>query len=546
MRNKTPQPAPLDLPPMKISPVRIYGQLCGPMGQPVQYMTIRLKAITTTQEIVQEIWSEATTDVNGNYDFSVAPGKYAVFFERQNYKQRVRNIHVYADSAPGDLQSFMLSPSADLLTPVIVLEVKAALHEATAAMLRARQWAENPVDEPVLDFEKGAGPEFSSYHWACKAKELLDNDININWRGEWGPTTAYKYRDAVRWRPDASTAFSSYYCLEDNTGTAPPTIAVGENESWSLMAAGGEKGIDGADSTVPGPPGPPGADGADGADSTVPGPPGPEGPPGPAGAGGVSALGFGAVRWAENGGETAEFADGSVLTGGGDFGSDNGTYFYRQLKYCLDGVWVGASYTTPTISSLGMTPVTPPSALRTLSNLRTYTPENALPGIQYLIDDNGYDYYEAYPNLTGNIFIAYDSATGQIRQIDARPWGFSSPEGLSITGLDTIPADCDIQGGWYFDGVDVYLVSPPVTHQAREIRDGFLAATDPLVIADYSINDVYLSTEQREILFSTRLEFKRWPAQEGWPHIPLPIVPQWISDELNARGYTLPAWPQQG
>ncbi|MFX2611940.1 prophage tail fiber N-terminal domain-containing protein [Enterobacter mori] len=153
MRNRTPQPAPLNLPPVEITPIRIYGQLKGPMNQPVQYMTIRLKAITTTQLIVQEIWSEATIDVSGNYDFSVTPGKYAVFLERQNHKERLRNIEVYSDCAPGDLQSFMLSPSQDLLTPVVVLEIKAALHEATAAMLRARQWAENPVDVPVLDFK---------------------------------------------------------------------------------------------------------------------------------------------------------------------------------------------------------------------------------------------------------------------------------------------------------------------------------------------------------------------------------------------------------
>jgi hypothetical protein len=124
------------------------------------------------------------------------------------------------------------------------------------------------VDVPVLDFEMGAGPEFSAYHWAHKVKEMLDTDTNINWRGEWDPAIAYEFRDAVRWRPDANTAFSSYYCIEENAGTEPPDIITSENVAWSLMVAGGENGLNGADSTVPGPPGAAGPLGQNGADAT--------------------------------------------------------------------------------------------------------------------------------------------------------------------------------------------------------------------------------------------------------------------------------------
>lgn len=251
MRNRTPQPAPLDLPPVNNDPIRIYGQLFGPMGQPLAGLRILLKAITTTAVILQETWSESTVDLNGNYDFSVMPGKYAVFFERRGRKERVNNIYVYSDSAPGTLQSFMLAPAADMLTPLMVLEVKASLEEATAAMLRARQWAENPVDVPVLDFEQGAGPEFSAYHWAHYAEELINTDTNINWRGEWDSTTQYAFRDAVRYQG------SSYYCIEGNTGTVPPDITTADNAAWSLMSAKGDKGNPGDASTVPGPAGPP-------------------------------------------------------------------------------------------------------------------------------------------------------------------------------------------------------------------------------------------------------------------------------------------------
>lgn len=276
MRNRTPQPSPLDLPPVSNNPIRIYGQLLGPMGQPLAGLRILLKAITTTAVIMQDTWSESVVDQSGNYDFSVMPGKYAVFFERRGRKERVNNIDVYSDSAPGTLQSFMLAPAADMLTPLMVLEVKAALEEATAAMLRARQWAENPVDVPVLDFEQGAGPEYSAYHWAHYAKELIDTDTNINWRGEWNSSTQYAFRDAVRYQG------SSYYCIEGNFGTAPPDISTADNAAWSLMAAKGEKGVDGQDSTVPGPQGPVGPQGPQGQKGDT-------GPQGPAGADGTSA-----------------------------------------------------------------------------------------------------------------------------------------------------------------------------------------------------------------------------------------------------------------
>jgi hypothetical protein len=85
-----------------------------------------------------------------------------------------------------------------------------------------------------------------------------------------------------------------------------------------------------------------------------------------------------------------------------------------------------------------------------------------------------------------------------------------------------------------------------IAEQARSIRNRFIRATDPMVITDYSIHDEYLTSLQREELFAVRMSFKRWPAEAGWPHIPLPVVPQWISDELSTRGYALPAWPLQG
>jgi hypothetical protein len=211
------------------------------MGQPMNNVKILLRAVSTNQQIVQQTWSEAVTDSGGSYDFSAYPGKYAVFLEQRGKPDRLNNIYIYSDSAPGSLQSFMLAPSPDQLTPLMLLEVKASLEEATAAMLRARQWAENPINVPVLDFEQGAGPEYSAYHWAHWAMQVLDEDTNINWREGWNSATAYVFRDAVRYQG------SSYYCESANTNQVPPPVTAPDNQYWSLMS---ERGGDGAASSL--------------------------------------------------------------------------------------------------------------------------------------------------------------------------------------------------------------------------------------------------------------------------------------------------------
>jgi hypothetical protein len=216
--------------------IRIYGQIVGPMNNPEPYTTIILKAISTNWEIIQDTTATTKTDQNGNYDFSVYPGKYAVFFERQGLKKRINDIQVYSDSESGPLQDFMLTPAASDLTPLIIRQAIAAAEQAAISVLRSRQWAENPEDVPVVDFEQGAGPEYSAYHWAKKAQEKVDTDTNINWRGEWDASTLYFFRDAVQYEG------SSYYCILENTGTAPPDVDTEENDCWSLMAEKGGKG----------------------------------------------------------------------------------------------------------------------------------------------------------------------------------------------------------------------------------------------------------------------------------------------------------------
>jgi hypothetical protein len=213
-----------------VATIRIYGQIIGPMNNPEAYTTIILKAISTNWQIIQDTTATTQTDQNGNYDFSVYPGKYAVFFDRRGLKKRVNDIQVYSDSQPGPLQNFMLTPVASDLTPLIVRQAiaaaeltngkaivaieaaKSAVDSASSASLDAaaadasassaasdagtaeqaassaggsavsaasdeelaHKWADNPED---MEVQSG---EFSAFHWAQKAKEAVSDGAVIS------------------------------------------------------------------------------------------------------------------------------------------------------------------------------------------------------------------------------------------------------------------------------------------------------------------------------------------------------------------------------
>ena len=209
------------------------------MNQPIPNVKISLRNISTNWNIIKKEWSTTTADAGGNYDFTVLPGRYAVILESEGKDRRIDNITVYSDSVAGSLQSFMLTPTYDELTPFMVQECIASYEGATAAELRARQWAENPIDVPVIDMKTGYGPEYSAYHWAHKAGEIVNTDTNINFRDQWVSTAIYVFRDAVQYNG------SCFYCHTNNTNIPPNPEA--DNQYWGRMALKGDKGDKGDD-----------------------------------------------------------------------------------------------------------------------------------------------------------------------------------------------------------------------------------------------------------------------------------------------------------
>ncbi|WP_320728272.1 phage tail protein [Enterobacter ludwigii] len=57
---------------------------------------------------------------------------------------------------------------------------------------------------------------------------------------------------------------------------------------------------------------------------------------------GVQDVRLGAKVWFKVGGDTTEYGSGYVLTGGGDFGASDGTYFARPLQKLVNGTWYNA------------------------------------------------------------------------------------------------------------------------------------------------------------------------------------------------------------
>lgn len=175
----------------------------------------------------------------------------------------------------------------------------------------------------------------------------------------------------------------------------------------------------------------------------------------------VTGVRFGAntqVYWGSNGGVAPA---GCALTGG-DFGDDDSYPYYAYLQYCINGTWINASggVGAENLVSANHYQAVPDGTISLLTNLRPYLREsNHLPGlagIQHYIDDNGYDWFEAAPKLAGAVFIAVAPESGVIVQIADSSLPDTDalslyPNGVTVAGLDSLPAGCTIDGTWKFD-----------------------------------------------------------------------------------------------
>ncbi|EKN6156618.1 phage tail protein [Yersinia enterocolitica] len=69
-------------------------------------------------------------------------------------------------------------------------------------------------------------------------------------------------------------------------------------------------------------------------------------------------------------------------------------------------------------------------------------------------------------------------------------------------------------------------------------------ATDPMMVSDYSIDDMPLTEAQRSELTIIRAAYRAWPTVAGWPLVEMPELPQWLLIEAVNQGYRVPVWPE--
>ncbi|HDM8084439.1 TPA: tail fiber assembly protein [Yersinia enterocolitica] len=87
------------------------------------------------------------------------------------------------------------------------------------------------------------------------------------------------------------------------------------------------------------------------------------------------------------------------------------------------------------------------------------------------------------------------------------------------------------------------VTADDIAATARNYRDAFIAATDAMMVSDYSIDDKPLTEAQRSELIVTRAAYRSWPTLTNWPQVELPELPQWLLIEAVNHGYRTPVWP---
>lgn len=120
-------------------------------------------------------------------------------------------------------------------------------------------------------------------------------------------------------------------------------------------------------------------------------------------------------------------------------------------------------------------------------------------------------------------------------------------EKITVTALGEYPPDTTDSAPPKFnqwDGVQWVPNSDLLASIARQYRDAFIIATDPMMVSDYSIDDMPLTEAQRSELTITRAAYRAWPTVAGWPLVEMPELPQWLLIEAVNQGYRVPVWPE--
>ncbi|MGL5222980.1 MAG: prophage tail fiber N-terminal domain-containing protein, partial [Plesiomonas shigelloides] len=123
------------------SKILISGRLVEPADdKPRSGVTLILSSVKNSSVVLKHATYRCVTGGNGEYSFKAAPGTYAVAVSVYGAEpERVGQIRVYSDSLPGDLNTFLMAPAEDDLTPEIIRLVDNMRSEAVKAAGSAKQ-----------------------------------------------------------------------------------------------------------------------------------------------------------------------------------------------------------------------------------------------------------------------------------------------------------------------------------------------------------------------------------------------------------------------
>ena len=139
------------------SKILISGRLVEPADdKPRSGVTLTLSSVKNSSVVLKHATYRCVTGGNGEYSFKAAPGTYAVAVSVYGAEpERVGQISVYADSSPGDLNSFLMNPGVDDLTPEIIRLVDSMRREAVKAAESAKN-SEQIVTQSASDVAEHA------------------------------------------------------------------------------------------------------------------------------------------------------------------------------------------------------------------------------------------------------------------------------------------------------------------------------------------------------------------------------------------------------
>ena len=122
------------------SKILISGRLVEPADdKPRSGVTLVLTSLKNSSVVLKHATYRCVTGGNGEYSFNAAPGTYAVAVSVYGAEpERVGQIRVYSDSLPGDLNTFLMAPAEDDLTPEIIRLVDRMRSEAVKAAESAK------------------------------------------------------------------------------------------------------------------------------------------------------------------------------------------------------------------------------------------------------------------------------------------------------------------------------------------------------------------------------------------------------------------------